>query len=478
MADKLKKYKQKRNFNKTNEPKGKKEKTLRQLKFVIQHHLARRDHYDFRIEWDGTLKSWAVPKGPSYNPDDKRLAVQVEDHPISYRNFEGIIPKGEYGGGTVMIWDVGSWIPINNPTEGLITGYLKFTLKGKRLKGMWTLVRMKEDNWLLIKEKDDYSKKLEYINKYTTSIKTGLNIKEIEKGVKSKNIKDSISEEYTIEKVKISNPDKILFDKQKITKKDVALYYQKVYSRMFPFLKNRLISTIRCPEGIDGSCFFKKHLGIYNKGVGMINIQNEDDKKEDFYYIKNISGLISEVQMNTIEFHIWGSRAKNLEKPDIMVFDLDPDEKMDIKKVRQGVKDLKSILDELSLTSFLKTSGGKGYHVVIPIKPSTDWKKFREFAKNIAEIMEAKWPDRYVSNVRKVNRKNKIFVDWMRNIKGATSVAPYSLRIRKSASVSMPITWKELDTVTPNGITISEAIKRLRRKDPWENFFQIKQQLK
>lgn len=477
MAANLKKYKQKRNFNKTKEPKGEKEKTLKKLKFVVQHHLARRDHYDFRIEWNGTLKSWAVPKGPSYSPNDKRLAVQVEDHPISYRNFEGIIPQGEYGGGTVMIWDVGNWVPINDPTKGLESGFLKFILKGERLKGIWTLVKMKEDNWLLIKENDDYSKNIPYINKYTKSIKTGLTMKEIENGKKIK--KDSSNgEECVIESVKISNSDKILFDKQKITKKDIALYYQKVYSRMAPFLKDRLISTIRCPEGTDSSCFFKKHLGIHNKGIGMKKVQNKNDNKEDYYYIKSISGLISEVQMNTIEFHIWGSNIKSLNKPDIIVFDLDPDEKMSIKKVRQGVKDLKSILDELSLTSFLKTSGGKGYHVVVPIKPAANWKKIREFAKNIAEIMEAKWPDRYVSNVRKVNRKNKIFVDWIRNIKGATSVAPYSLRIKNNATISMPITWKEFDTVTPNGVTMVEAIKRLRKKDPWTNFFQVNQQLK
>lgn len=480
MIDKLNKYKKKRNFNITSEPKGKKVKKSKKLKFVVQHHIASRDHYDFRLEWEGTLKSWAVPKGPSYNPEDKRLAVQVEDHPFDYRNFEGIIPKGEYGGGTVMIWDQGEWEPINNPSKGLNAGFLKFILKGKRLQGMWSLVKMKENNWLLIKEKDDYSKNEAYIERFGISIKSGLTMEEIKSGKKKKDIKTAScnKSDYIIESVEITNPDKIIFDKENITKKDMVLYYKKVYVRMFPFLKDRLISTIRCPEGIDGECFFKKHLGTHNKGIGMIEVPNESEEKEDYYYIKEISGLISEVQMNTIEFHIWGSNIKNLNKPDIMVFDLDPDEKLDLKKVRQGVKDLKSILDELSLTSFLKTSGGKGYHVVVPIKPSTNWEKFREFAKNVAEIMETKWPDRYTSNVRKINRKNKIFVDWIRNLKGATSVAPYSLRIKENASVSMPITWKELNTIAPNDITMKEALKRLRRNDPWANFFKIKQQLK
>lgn len=289
-------------------------------------------------------------------------------------------------------------------------------------------------------------------------------------------VKKNISN--VIETVEITNPDKIIFDKQKITKKDIVLYYQKVYNRMFPYLKNRLISTIRCPEGINGECFFKKHLGIYNKGIGMVEVLNEKGEREDYYFIKDISGLIAEAQMNTIEFHIWGSTIKKLDKPDMLVFDLDPDEKLDLQKVRQGVRDLKSILDELSLISFLKTSGGKGYHIVIPIKPSINWDKFRQFAKNIAEIMETKWPGRYTSNVRKVNRKNKIFVDWIRNIKGATSVAPYSLRIKDKATVSMPIKWSELDKITPYEITMKEALKRMGRKDPWANFFKIKQELK
>ena len=162
----------------------------------------------------------------------------------------------------------------------------------------------------------------------------------------------------------------------------------------------------------------------------------------------------------------------------MMGFDLDPDEKLDLKNLSEGVKDLKEILDDLSLQSFLKTSGGKGYHIVIPIIPSTSWKKFQAFAKNIALYMEAKWPDKYVSNDRKSQRKNKIFIDWRRNIKSATSVAPYSLRIKKNGTVSMPISWHELDKITPDEITMLEAIKRVKRKDPWKNFWNLNQELK
>ncbi|MDD2208846.1 MAG: DNA polymerase ligase N-terminal domain-containing protein [Bacilli bacterium] len=182
--NKLNIYNKKRDFSKTKEPKGNIDKKKGKLSFVVQHHLARNDHYDLRLELDGTLKSWAVPKGPSYNPQDKRLAILVEDHPISYRSFEGTIPKGEYGGGTVMVWDKGTWSSDGAAKDSLKKGMLKFTLKGKKLTGDWALVHMKEDNWLLIKEKDQFSTDKIDISKYDVSVKTGRTMDEIARNVK------------------------------------------------------------------------------------------------------------------------------------------------------------------------------------------------------------------------------------------------------------------------------------------------------
>lgn len=162
----------------------------------------------------------------------------------------------------------------------------------------------------------------------------------------------------------------------------------------------------------------------------------------------------------------------------MMVFDLDPDEGIDLGQVRQGVKDIRSILAELSLNSYLKTSGGKGYHVVVPLKPVVTWNVFYDFARRVVEVMEEKWPDRYTSNMRKAKRTDKIFIDWIRNGRGATSVAPYSLRARKGAKVSMPIGWDELDMVAPDGINMLDALLRIDRNDPWKDFFQNNQMLK
>lgn len=813
MTAKLNEYNQKRNFERTGEPEGETANPEEQLRFVVQHHLARKDHYDFRLEWDGALLSWAVPKGPSYNTRDKRLAVQVEEHPLEYRNFEGTIPKGEYGGGVVMLWDEGYWEPYADAEEGLRQGSMKFVLKGRRLKGKWALVRMKakagetKDNWLLLKEKDEYAQTTDGISEFTTSIRTGRTMEEIEKGKDEKitrnpfnkadvqlamlvntvpegddwlyelkydgyrilaylegssarlmtrngsdytnrfqsvasslldwaagrtmvldgemvvtdasgktdfqalqnyiknprgknltyivfdllaldgedlrerrlsdrkekleallknapknlcysqhvrgNGKESfaaackaglegivgkkadsvysgirngdwiklkcgkrqefviggytlsnkktsgvsslllgvyegdeliyagragtgLSErvrkelesefesckrtespfklspkprsnekitwlepklvaeiqfaEWTeedvlrqasfkglrtdknprdikrekaddetttpssaeememqmetdgnsiiIQGIKITNPDKVMFDDPAITKADVIRYYEKVSKRMLPYVGHRILSIVRCPKGISQTCFYKKHPGAGSKGVVTIPVPNSDGETEEYFYIENVSGLISEAQMGTLEFHIWGSRVDELEKPDMMVFDLDPDEGMDLSTVRQGVKDMKSILTELSLNSYLKTSGGKGYHVVVPLTPSVSWDTFHDFARRVAEVMEKKWPDRYTSNVRKAKRSNKIFIDWIRNGRGATSVAPYSVRARKGAGVSMPIAWEELDTVAPNGITMADALKRIEGSDPWEDFFRNRQLLK
>ncbi|MDF2522888.1 MAG: ligase [Clostridiales bacterium] len=820
MIKKLEEYNRKRNFEKTWEPEGKTEKTEEGLKFVVQHHIARRDHYDFRLEWDGALLSWAVPKGPSYNTRDKRLSVQVEDHPLEYRNFEGTIPKGEYGGGVVMLWDEGYWEPQGNVDESLSEGSLKFILKGSRLKGKWALIRLKakagetKNNWLLLKEKDDYVKTSDGISEFTTSIRTGRTMAEIEEGkdekitrnpfnktdvqlaklvntvpdgedwlyelkydgyrilaflegnnvqlitrngndytkrfqdiaysligwaggramildgemvitdakgktdfqalqnymknpkgqnltyivfdllaldgtdlrsqrltdrketlealmkdspknlyyskhirgngkesflaacqanmegivgkkadsvysgrrsgdwiklkcdtrqefviggytlsnkkttgvsslllgfyegkdlvyagragtglsersmkeleakfertkrpetpfklapkAKSnekitwlepvlaaeikfaewtednllrqasfkglrtdkdpKDIKREIADEekqpikkpkeeqspakdlvlpmkatgnsIIIGGIKISNPDKVIFDDPKITKADVVQYYAKVSERMKPYVGYRILSLVRCPKGISQTCFFKKHPGPGSKGVVTFPILNSSGEKEDYLYIENELGLISEAQMGTLEFHTWGSRIDALERPDVMVFDLDPDEGMDLETVRQGVKDVKSILEQLSLKSYLKTSGGKGYHVVVPFKPTVEWDTFHGFARRVAEIMEQKWPDRYTSNVRKIKRSNKIFIDWIRNGRGATSIAPYSIRARKGATVSMPITWDELDTVAPDGVDMEDTLMRIGGNDPWKDFFQNNQRLK
>lgn len=455
----LKIYQQKRDFKKTKEPKGKVHlKKGKKLKFVVQHHLARKDHYDLRLEWNGVYVSFAVPKGPSFNPMDKRLAIHVEDHPLSYGNFEGTIPKGQYGGGTVMLFDKGYWEPFKETSPDFEKGPIKFTIKGKKFRGSWSLVRFKEE-WLIIKEKDEFVSDID-LNDFDTSIKTGRKMDEIANVIKKRKE----------EKIEVTSPEKVIFENEKVTKGTIFSYYQKIAKRMMPFLENRLISTVRSPNGIKEEKFFMKHLNNPSHGLGKKRIKGKTDEKTDYYYVKDESGLLSEVQMNSYEFHIWGSLQNTVKKPDLVVFDLDPDEGLSLKKVREGVKDLKAILDKLKLKAYLKTSGGKGYHVYVPLQMSS-WKNCEKIAKDIADLMVETYPDKYTTNMRKDKRKKKIFIDYFRNKFGATSVAPYSLRLKDKATISCPIYWKELDVIPPDGVTIKNIKERLKKKDPWANFF-------
>lgn len=275
--------------------------------------------------------------------------------------------------------------------------------------------------------------------------------------------------------IQITNPNKIIYPKEKLTKLDVVKYYAKIAKYMLPYIKNRPISVIRCHEGINGECFFKKHPNLERKFIKTFKLDSEN-KDSEYFYLTKEDDIIYQAQMGTIEFHVWSSNIKHIQKPDIMTFDLDPDKEISIDELRKGVKDLKNILDNLKLKSFLKTSGGKGYHILVPFKPKASFEKFSEFSKQIAILLEETFPTLYTSNSRKAVRKHKIFIDWQRNSKGATCIAPYSLRARNGATVSAPISWAELDKIKPNEIDIFSIFKR-KNKNPWKNFFDTDQEI-
>ena len=273
-----------------------------------------------------------------------------------------------------------------------------------------------------------------------------------------------------MEKIKITNPNKILFNKGKIKKIDVINYYIDICSLMLPFIENRLLSVIRCHVDNGKECFYKKHPSN-DKDM----VKTKKVNSEEYFYINTQEELVYQVQMGTIEFHPWGSFVKNLNKPNMMVFDLDPDDKLPLAKLRDAVLKVKSVLDELNLISFLKTSGGKGYHIVVPFKVGSSWNSFYAISKKIAEFVETKWPNIFTTNIRKVERKGKIFIDYLRNNKGSTCVAPYSVRARDNATVSMPIFWKDIHKIKPNEITINNYKKYLNNS--WEDYFKTNQTL-
>ena len=273
-----------------------------------------------------------------------------------------------------------------------------------------------------------------------------------------------------MKEIKVTSPEKIIYPKDKITKLEVIEYYVSVANYMLPFVRNRLLSVIRCHEGIGGECFFKKHP-INDKNVKIFM-----DGDEDYFFITNGGELVYQAQIGSLEFHTWGSKVAKINKPDIMVFDLDPDEKLSLTKLRNCVLKVKSVLDELNLQSYLKTSGGKGYHIVVPFSSTADWDKFYDLSRQIAMIIENKWTKDFTTNIKKSQRKGKIFIDYLRNNRGSTCVAPYSLRARNGATISMPIAWESLNKIKPNEVNIKNFRKYINNS--WDDFYQVKQKLK
>ena len=808
-------YNQKRDFTKTKEPKGRRLKGKGDS-FVVQKHDASRLHWDFRLELDGVLKSWAVPKGPSLDPGENRLAMRTEDHPLDYGSFEGTIPKGEYGGGTVMLWDHGRWIPHpdKDPRKTLEEGHLHFTLEGERMRGEWVMFRLKPkpgekaEAWMLKKVTDDFantSNGMELVEEGVTSVTTGRTMAEIASGsdvwrsnrggqkggrgkkkadqapppfrqpqlatlvddvppgenwlfeykydgyrllmatgagaatawtrngkdwsdkfralvkaasklpagclidgeavaldddgrpnfqllqatlqeqrganlaffafdllvdrgeditrlpnierkdrlktllggvrppilfgdhvigqgedlfreickqggegliakradapyraersknwlkvkciqrqefviigwsesdkrrgfrslllatrdgrkmtyagkvgtgfnvaliedlmermgplavdkaavevprpdrkgahwIKPKLVAEINFAEFTSDGVlrhpsfvalredkpatdvvrevaqhvedkpvkskaksapakkgkhktaedfgvTISSPERVIYPELGLTKKDLADYYAAVESLLMIDAAHRPMTIIRCPGGRTGECFFQKHdKGTFGPHVKQIPIEEKDGETEDYLYFDDVRGALASVQMGTVEFHGWGSKVEKIEYPDRLVFDLDPDEGLDFGKVKEAAVRVRDLVAELGLKSFPMLTGGKGIHVVIPLDQTADWPEVKSFADRFSRAVSEAEPDRFTANIRKVQRKGRIFIDWLRNQRGATAVMPYSARAREGAPVAAPISWDELDKFdSGHAFSIRDADELLKR---------------
>lgn len=246
--------------------------------------------------------------------------------------------------------------------------------------------------------------------------------------------------------VKVTNSARVIFPESGQTKGELADYYVAIAPQMLPFASGRPISLVRCPQGRAKKCFFQKHdSGAFGPHVAHVPIREKDGTAEDYLYVTDVNGIVACVQMGTIEFHGWGSRADDVERPNRMIFDLDPDEGLDFAECKRAAMDLRSKLADLGLVSFAMLSGGKGVHVVVPLRRGHDWDAHKDFAKRFAEALSMAEPDRYVATMSKARRKGRIFIDWLRNQRGSTAVLPYSARARAGAPVAVPIAWDELD---------------------------------
>ena len=830
MADKLSVYKAKRNFAATPEPAEGGDPNPEARAFVIQKHWATRLHYDFRLELDGTMLSWAVPKGPSYDTADKRMAVRTEDHPISYNQFEGEIPKGNYGAGKVIIWDKGTWHPIGDPEAGLKAGNLKFEMRGHKMVGKWALIRIKgrderQEPWLLIKERDEFvkpSSEFSVVDEFPDSVKSlklpGVKAakptpkgasaaeaktvkaaspaKKVAKGapphpeavkselpemlapelatlverpqpgawvyeikfdgyrmlarvegkdirlitrngndwtaklkplqaalaklklppgwydgeivvpgesgnpdfnalqkafdnartnsivyylfdapymsgyhlrgvpveerrallqgaftptevvkfseqfdaeaaslvasackaglegiigkragsryvtgrskdwiklkcghrqefviggftepdgsrigigallvgvyddagvlhyagkvgtgfsgetltklrgqldplaqpkrpfaeatghdrratwVKPELVAEIVFAEWTPDKhirhasfkalrtdkpatqirrekaasslgakkaakpeapkgVKVSNPDRVIDPTTGLTKLDLVAFYGDIADWILPHLKNRPVSLVRAPQGITGQLFFQKHLEHSMPGVTELDAALWPGH-DALIAINSREALLSAAQMNAVEFHTWNSVVKNIDKPDRVIFDLDPGEGTTWKDVQEAATLMRTMLSALKLESWLKTSGGKGLHVVVPLAPKFHYDQVKGFSQAVVQHMARTLPQKFVAKSGGSNRVGKIFIDYLRNGHGQTTAAAFSARSRPGLGVSMPVSWEMLPTLKSGSQwTIKNALEHLEaeKDDPWADYWKTKQPL-
>ncbi len=279
----------------------------------------------------------------------------------------------------------------------------------------------------------------------------------------------------------ITHPDKILDPESGMTKLMLANYYLAVADRMLPHVADRPLSIVRCPEGIGKPCFFQKHIGMgLPPGIRSVPVPDKKGGPTEQYLTLNTpEGLVGLAQMGVLEIHPWGSKNESLEKPDRIIFDLDPDEAIDWKTLAATATELRSHLEDLGLKSFLKTTGGKGLHVVVPIRAENEWPAVKEFAHNVVLGIEKKNPGLYVTKMTKAIRRNRIYLDYLRNDRGSTAVAPYSPRARSGAPVALPLDWKDLNAKNRPAfhVTDFDSWKRRLNTDPWAAMDKIKQRL-
>ncbi|HET9931947.1 MAG TPA: DNA ligase D, partial [Polyangiaceae bacterium] len=278
----------------------------------------------------------------------------------------------------------------------------------------------------------------------------------------------------------LTNPDKVLFPEVGLTKRHILEYYELVAERMLPHVANRPLTLVRCPNGWKGTCFFQKHPGQGLPDALRTVPIREKEGKAAYAVLDDVEGLFALVQLGALEIHTWGSFADDFERPNILVFDLDPDPSVGFGAVMDCAKQLREIFSAAKLESFVKTTGGKGLHVCVPIEPELEWPEIKAFCKELVEALVRQSPDRYVATVSKAQRRGKIFIDYLRNARGATFIAPYSTRARENAPVAVPLEWDELTSkFRPGAVTVSNIRTYLaeHRKDPFARLVTVTQRL-
>ncbi|KAA2242699.1 hypothetical protein F0L74_09225 [Chitinophaga agrisoli] len=509
----LQEYKQKRTFAKTPEPTGGKANDGG-LHFVIQKHAASHLHYDFRLEMRGVLKSWAVPKGPSLDPEVKRLAMLVEDHPYDYKDFEGIIPEGNYGAGTVIIWDEGAYEPLEKGLtkkeqekillKGFFGGSLKIRMHGHKLKGEFALVRTQgrgENAWLLIKHKDRYARKTDITEKDTSVVSK----KTIEQMAASKtaarwesnrNSDGSLKDRQRSKKkptmagsnwpeleaipieneadfdidgctIKINNIDRQVW--KDVTKADLIQYYHSIAPYLLPYLKDRPLSLHIKPRGAMAPDLYIKDMEGRQPVCADIFQDKRRHKKAgtrpviDYLVCNNEATLLYMINLGCIDVNPWMSRTATPQAPDFVNIDLDPSGN-DFEKVIEVARAAKTVLSKWKLKTVVKTSGKTGLHIYIPVT-GISYQQARRAAETIGQEVLALVPRIATTNVNRSQRGSKVFIDPSQNDYADTLAAAYTVRPNSIPTVSTPLSWAEVRKgLDPKQFTIFNTGERVKKK--------------
>jgi bifunctional non-homologous end joining protein LigD len=482
-------YQKMRDFRRTPEPKGKVSKANRR-RFVVQEHHASKLHFDFRLEMGGVLKSWSVPRGPSLDPAEKRLAVETEDHPVEYLKFEGHIPEGEYGAGEHMRWDSGTYEVLGDASalEQLEAGRLDFELKGEKLRGAFTLVRMKgrEGQWLLMKRTDEFAERgwtlklREPVDGKDTIEGKGRKVKggSVDEGkasgnrragvkkfdaskaakgarvvavraLKSKSLEGDLNVRVAGGVVPLTHLERVYWPEEGYTKGDLVKYYHEIARHILPYLQGRPLIMKRYPSGIKGQSFHQHdvHQEVPDfMRTAALEVEDGGGHTVDYIVGTGEATLLYMANLGAIERHPWHSRVEDLEHPDWFVFDLDPSEGVEFETICDVALTTREVLARVGVESYAKTSGSRGIHIYVPIKAEYDYEQIAELGEHIATVVAREQSE--VATVERSKRKRgarTIYVDHMQNARGKSVVAPYSVRPKPGATVSAPLEWKEVE---------------------------------
>jgi bifunctional non-homologous end joining protein LigD len=537
-SDRLSAYRQKRDFQRTSEPRGDARSTAGSERFVVQRHRARRRHYDLRLELDGVLVSWAVPKGPTLDASARHLAVHVEDHPIEYADFEGVIPEGEYGGGDVIVWDSGSWqaADTDDPTAAIAAGELHFDLYGEKVAGRFVLVRRGGDadakQWLLLHKNDEYARPGWDPEQHPHSVLSGRTNEEVAADPQMLWRSDLPAHEAAVpvnpntgpsgrlraksgdsprwtpptddelaaldalarkgqwkvdgRELTLTNLDKILFPAQEeeppVTKRDLVRYHALIAPVMLPYLVDRPLNSHRFPNGVDQPGFWHKEApGHAPKWLRRWRHPEAGPGETQTYLVADsVAALVWLANYGALELHPWTSRACDIRHPTWVLFDIDPGSQTTFDDVLVLARLHRTALEHLGMLGCPKISGQRGIQIWVPLTPRYTYDQTRQWAKNVSQAIGNTVPDLVSWAWTKTERRGLARLDYTQNVLHKTLVAPYSARPRPGAPVSVPIEWDELDDpeLRPDRWTIRTVLDRLSTVgDPLAALLGVEQEL-